>query len=291
MKRTIPASELILNDDGSVFHLHLRPEQLADTVLLVGDPGRVETVAARFDTREEEVSNREFHTVTGIFRGKRLSVVSTGIGTDNIDIVLTELDALANIDLASRTVRPQFRQLTLLRLGTCGALQSDLAIGSLIFSHTSIGMDGLLNFYAGRERVCNLAMEQALLEQVKPDPRLATPYCIDADGSLAALFRHDTVPGITISAPGFYAPQGRYLRLAPADPGLLERLAAFSFDGLHVTNCEMESSAVAGLAALIGHRAATICTVIAQRVDHDSDTDYQALIGHMIDTALARLTE
>ena len=275
MKRTIPASELILNDDGSVFHLHLRPEQLADTVLLVGDPGRVETVAARFDTREEEVSNREFHTVTGTFRGKRLSVVSTGIGTDNIDIVLTELDALANIDLTSRTVRPQFRQLTLLRLGTCGALQSDLAIGSLIFSHTSIGMDGLLNFYAGRERVCNLAMEQALLEQVKPDPRLATPYCIDADGSLAELFRHDTVPGITISA----------------DPGLLERLAAFSFDGLHVTNCEMESSAVAGLAALMGHRAATICTVIAQRVAHDSDTDYQALIGHMIDTALARLTE
>ena len=291
MKRTIPASELILNDDGSVFHLHLRPEQLADTVLLVGDPGRVETVAARFDTREEEVSNREFHTVTGTFRGKRLSVVSTGIGTDNIDIVLTELDALANIDLTSRTVRPQFRQLTLLRLGTCGALQSDLAIGSLIFSHTSIGMDGLLNFYAGRERVCNLAIEQALLEQVKPDPRLATPYCIDADGSLAELFRHDTVPGITISAPGFYAPQGRYLRLAPADPGLLERLAAFSFDGLHVTNCEMESSAVAGLAALMGHRAATICTVIAQRVAHDSDTDYQALIGHMIDTALARLTE
>ena len=291
MKRTIPASELILNDDGSVFHLHLRPEQLADTVLLVGDPGRVETVAARFDTREEEVSNREFHTVTGTFRGKRLSVVSTGIGTDNIDIVLTELDALANIDLTSRTVRPQFRQLTLLRLGTCGALQSDLAIGSLIFSHTSIGMDGLLNFYAGRERVCNLAMEQALLEQVKPDPRLATPYCIDADGSLVELFRHDTVPGITISAPGFYAPQGRYLRLAPADPGLLERLAAFSFDGLHVTNCEMESSAVAGLAALMGHRAATICTVIAQRVAHDSDTDYQALIGHMIDTALARLTE
>ena len=291
MKRTIPASELILNDDGSVFHLHLRPEQLADTVLLVGDPGRVETVAARFDTREEEVSNREFHTVTGTFRGKRLSVVSTGIGTDNIDIVLTELDALANIDLTSRTVRPQFRQLTLLRLGTCGALQSDLAIGSLIFSHTSIGMDGLLNFYAGRERVCNLAMEQALLEQVKHDPRLATPYCIDADGSLAELFRHDTVPGITISAPGFYAPQGRYLRLAPADPGLLERLAAFSFDGLHVTNCEMESSAVAGLAALMGHRAATICTVIAQRVAHDSDTDYQALIGHMIDTALARLTE
>lgn len=291
MKRTIPASELILNDDGSVFHLHLRPEQLADTVLLVGDPGRVETVAARFDTREEEVSNREFHTVTGTFRGKRLSVVSTGIGTDNIDIVLTELDALANIDLTSRTVRPQFRQLTLLRLGTCGALQSDLTIGSLIFSHTSIGMDGLLNFYAGRERVCNLAMEQALLEQVKPDPRLATPYCIDADGSLAQLFRHDTVPGITISAPGFYAPQGRYLRLAPADPGLLERLAAFSFDGLHVTNCEMESSAVAGLAALMGHRAATICTVIAQRVAHDSDTDYQALIGHMIDTALARLTE
>ena len=291
MKRTIPASELILNDDGSVFHLHLRPEQLADTVLLVGDPGRVETVAARFDTREEQVSNREFHTVTGTFRGKRLSVVSTGIGTDNIDIVLTELDALANIDLTSRTVRPQFRQLTLLRLGTCGALQSDLAIGSLIFSHTSIGMDGLLNFYAGRERVCNLAMEQAMLEQVKPDPRLATPYCIDADDSLAELFRHDTVPGITISAPGFYAPQGRYLRLAPADPGLLERLAAFSFDGLHVTNCEMESSAVAGLAALMGHRAATICTVIAQRVAHDSDTDYQALIGHMIDTALARLTE
>ena len=291
MKEYFEASELILNDDGSVFHLHLRPEQLADQVILVGDPGRVETVAARFDTREEEVSNREFHTVTGTFRGKRLSVVSTGIGTDNIDIVLTELDALANIDFATRTVRPQLRQLTLLRLGTCGALQPDLEIGSLIFSRTSIGMDGLLNFYAGREGVCNLAMEQALLEQVRPDRRLATPYCIDADARLADLFHRGTVPGITISAPGFYAPQGRYLRLAPEDPTLLERLAAFTFNGLHVTNCEMESSAVAGLAALMGHRAGTICTVIAQRVAHNSDTDYMALVGHMIDRVLERLTE
>lgn len=291
MKRTIPASELILNADGSVFHLHLRPEQLADTVLLVGDPGRVELIASRFETRKEEASNREFHTITGTFRGKRLSVVSTGIGTDNIDIVLTELDALANIDFATRTVRPQHRQLTLLRLGTCGALQPDIALGSLIFSRTSIGMDGLLNFYAGRDEVCNLAMEQALLAEVRPDARLATPYCIDADATLAELFRNDTVPGITISASGFYAPQGRYLRLAPADMGLLERLAAFSFGGLRVTNCEMESSAVAGLAALMGHRAATICTVIAQRAAHDSDTDYSPFVNHMIDTALARLTE
>ncbi len=291
MKRTIPASELILNSDGSIFHLHLHPEQIADTILLVGDPGRVETIASRFETRDAEVSNREFRTVTGTFRGKRLSVVSTGIGTDNIDIVLTELDALANIDFATRTVRPQLRQLTLLRLGTCGALQPDLEIGSLIFSRTSIGMDGLLNFYAGREGVCNLAMEQALLEQVRPDRRLATPYCIDADARLADLFHRGTVPGITISAPGFYAPQGRYLRLAPEDPTLLERLAAFTFNGLHVTNCEMESSAVAGLAALMGHRAGTICTVIAQRVAHNSDTDYMALVGHMIDRVLERLTE
>ena len=221
--RTIPSSELIINDDGSIFHLHLRPEQLADTVILVGDPGRVELVASFFDTRECNVSNREFNTVTGTYKGKRMTVLSTGIGIGNIDISVTELDALANVDFETRQVKPKLRRLTLLRLGTSGAIQPDIKVGEAVFSRMSIGFDGLLNYYKGRNEVCNLEYEQAFMRHTGWSDLLPKPYFAVADEGLFDLFRDSTREGITIAAPGFYAPQGRWVRLEPADAHLNRR--------------------------------------------------------------------
>jgi len=288
-KRIIPSSELILNKDDSVFHLHLLPEQLADTVILVGDPGRVGLVASKFDSREFIVSNREFTTATGMYRGKRMTVVSTGIGTDNIDIVMTELDALANIDFQTRTEKTEKKRLTLLRLGTCGALQPDIKIGEWIFSRTSAGFDGLLNFYAGRNEVCDLAMEQAFMRHVGWSDLLAKPYFVDASEKLAALFADTTRDGITVTAPGFYAPQGRWVRLRPADPALNNKIESFDYQGRKIANFEMEGAALAGLARLMGHDAATICTVIAQRVAGEADTDYHPFVDKMIVMSLDKL--
>jgi uridine phosphorylase len=287
--RTIPSSELIINDDGSIFHLHLKPDQLADTVLLVGDPARVEMVASYFDNQECRVANREFVTITGTYKGKRMSVISTGIGTDNIDIVVTELDALANIDFATRQVKPELRQLTLVRLGTSGAIQPDIKVGTAVFSRSSVGFDGLLNYYKGRNEVCDLPIEQAFIEHTGWSELLPKPYFIDADKSLFELFRDTTMEGITISAPGFYAPQGRWVRLEPADNELNAKIESFRFGERRITNFEMEGSALAGLAALMGHRAATICTIIAQRVALDVETDYKAFVRQMIEMALDRL--
>ena len=288
-KRVIPASELIINDDGSIFHLHLKPEQLADIVILVGDPGRVALVASFFDTKECEVSSREFNTITGTYKGKRMTVLSTGIGTDNIDICVTELDALANIDFKTRQVKDEFRQLTLLRLGTSGALQPDIKVGEPVFSRTSVGFDGLLNYYAGRNEVCDLDIEQSFMKHVGWDELLTKPYFIDADKELFEHFKDVTREGITIAAPGFYAPQGRWVRLQPQDPQLNEKIESFDYNGRRITNFEMESSALAGLAALMGHRAATICTIIAQRVALDACTDYKPFVREMIATALDKL--
>lgn len=287
--RTIPSSELIINDDGSIFHLHLKPEQLADTVLLVGDPARVEMVASYFENQECRVANREFVTITGTYKGKRMSVISTGIGTDNIDIVVTELDALANIDFATRQVKPELRQLTLVRLGTSGAIQPDIKVGTAVFSRSSVGFDGLLNYYKGRNEVCDLPIEQAFIEHTGWSELLPKPYFIDADKSLFELFRDTTMEGITISAPGFYAPQGRWVRLEPADNELNAKIESFRFGERRITNFEMEGSALAGLAALMGHRAATICTIIAQRVALNVETDYKAFVRQMIEIALDRL--
>ncbi len=290
--RIIPSSELIINADGSIFHLHLRPEQLADTVILVGDPARVGLVASNFDTYDCRVENREFHCITGWYEGKRMTVLSHGIGTDNIDIVVTELDALANIDFTTRTVKPEHKQLTMLRLGTCGGIQPDLHIGELIFSRTSIGFDGLLGFYEGRDAVCDLAMEEAFVRHTDWSDKLARPYFVDADPELFEHFKADTIEGITISAPGFYGPQGRCLRLRPADPTLNDKIESFRYPDIsgkpdrRITNFEMESSALAGLSRLMGHRAATICMVIAQRVAHDAITDYAPFVKKMIKTSL-----
>ena len=288
-ERIIPSSELIINEDGSIFHLHLLPEQLADIVLLVGDPGRVNMIAEFFDSIECRVSNREFNTVTGCYKGKRMTAMSTGIGIGNIDISVTELDALANVDFTTRKVKEQKRQLTLVRLGTSGALQADIKVGEFVFARTSLGFDGLLNYYAGRNDVCDLALEEAFVKHTGWNPIFPRPYFIDSDPTLWELFKDSVTEGITIAAPGFYAPQGRWVRLQPADPNLNAKVESFRFGERRITNFEMESSALAGMATLMGHRATTICTIIAQRIAQDACTDYKPFVKQMIKMALNKL--
>ena len=288
--KTIPESELIINADGGVFHLHLRPEQLADRMVLVGDPARVDTVAAHFDTRECDVSNREFHAITGTYRGKRITALSHGIGADNIDIVLNELDALANIDFRTREMKPKPRRLTLVRIGTCGGLQPFTPIGTYVAAERSIGFDGVLYFYAHSERVRDLKLEEALLRQL--DWRIVgiRPYAVAADASLIEqICGDDILRGVTIAANGFYGPQGRELRLPLADPELNRKIEAFEHAGRRITNFEMESSALAGLAALMGHRAMTVCCVIAGRVDQRMNTAYKGSMEGLIQTVLDRI--
>lgn len=287
--RTIPASELIINEDGSIFHLHIRPDQVADTVILVGDPGRVDLVASFFESREFKTQSREFCTVTGSYKGRRMTVLSTGIGTDNIDIVVTELDALVNVDFGTRREKELRKSLTLLRLGTSGAIQEDIEVGTFVFSRTSVGFDGLLNFYQGRNEVCDLEMERQFMRHCGWSELLPKPYFIDADRGLLELFADSCTEGITVSAPGFYAPQGRWVRMRPADPELNAKIESFRYDGRRITNFEMEGSALAGLAALMGHRAATLCTIIAQRVAHNAVTDYKPFVKAMIKMALDKL--
>lgn len=288
--RVIPESELIINADGTVFHLHLKPEQLADKVILVGDPDRVSTVAAMFDTRECEVSNREFHTITGTYRGKRLSVVSHGIGTDNIDIVLNELDALANIDFNTRTIKPSFRQLTLVRIGTSGGLQPFVPVGTYVAAEKSVGFDGVIYFYADTERIRDTAFEAALRKQLDWKLSGLLPYVVSADPELVEqITRDDIIRGVTIAANGFYGPQGRELRLPLADPELNKKIEAFNYLGRQITNFEMESSSLAGLAALMGHRAMTVCCIIAGRVDKNMNTDYKSSLTGLIQTVLDRI--
>ena len=288
-QRVIAPSELIINGDGTIFHLHLKPEQLADTVILVGDPARVATIAAHFDSVECNVSNREFNTITGYYKGKRMSVISTGIGIGNIDICVTELDALANVDFATRTVKDTFRRLTLVRLGTSGALQPDIEVGEVVFARTSVGFDSLLGYYAGRNEVCDLDMQRSFMEHTQWSELLAPPYFVNADSELWEHFKDSTTEGITIAAPGFYAPQGRYVRLQPADMNLNEKVEAWRYEGRRITNFEMEGSALAGMAALMAHRATTICTIIAQRIAKKAQTDYRPFVERMIVMALDKL--
>ena len=287
--RVIPPSELIINADGSIFHLHLRPEEIADTIILVGDPGRVEMIAKYLDHIECRASNREFNSVTGCYKGKRMTILSTGIGIGNIDIAMTELDALVNIDFSTRTIKEQLRQLTILRLGTSGALQPDIEVGDIVFARTSLGFDGLLSYYAHRNEVCDLALEQAFIDHTQWDNIMPRPYFVDANDELWQLFRDDTTEGITIAAPGFYAPQGRWVRLKPADEAMNQKIESFRYCERRITNYEMEGSAIAGLAALMGHRAATMCTIIAQRIAQNANTDYKPFVERMIILALEKL--
>ena len=289
-KRIIPSSELIINADGSVFHLHLRPEQLADKVFLVGDPARVDMVASRFERIECNVSSREFHTITGYYQGKRITVVSHGIATDNIDIVLNELDALANIDFETRQIKDELRQLTLVRVGTSGGLQDETPIGSYVAAVHSVGFDGVLYFYADSQRVRHRAFEEALIQQLDWQLEGLRPYVVPADPSLIEqICDSDILRGNTIAANGFYGPQGRQLRLALQDPGLNAKIQAFDHEGLRLTNYEMESSSLAGLAALMGHRAMTVCCIIAGRKAQNMNTDYKGSIEGLIDLVLERI--
>ena len=286
----IPESELIINGDGSIFHLHLKPGQLADKVILVGDPARVDDVASRFDSVECNVSNREFHTMTGLYKGKRVSVVSHGIGTDNIDIVLNELDALMNIDFKTRTINPVFQQLTLVRIGTSGGLQPYVPIGTYVAAEKSIGFDGVIYFYADNEKVRDCPFEKALQEQLKWKLENVHPYVVSADVSLVEqITGNDIIRGVTIAANGFYGPQGRTLRLPLYDPELNKKIELFDYDGFRITNFEMESSSLAGLAALMGHRAMIVCCIIAGRVDKNMNTSYKGSMQNLINMVLDRI--
>lgn len=289
--REIPSSELIINADGSIFHLHLKPEQLADKVILVGDPDRVDMVACYFDEKECEVRSREFHTITGKLNGQRVSCVSHGIGTDNIDIVVTELDALKNIDFKTRTVKPEHTQLTLIRIGTSGGLQPFCPVGSYVVSRRSVGFDGLLNYYQTPRTVIDLDFEQAFCDHVNWNHRLAAPYVVSADEELVNKLCEGMVMGVTISAPGFYGPQGRFVRIPLADPKLNEKIQSFDYNGEKITNFEMESSAVAGLSKLLGHKAVTICNIIAGRVDKTMNTEYKGSMEDLVKIVLTRLTK
>ena len=291
-KKHFAESELIINSDGSVFHLHVKPEQLADKVILVGDPGRVALVASHFDTKECDIESREFHTITGTYKGKRITALSTGIGCDNIDIVMNELDALANIDFATRTERPVHRTLTLVRIGTCGGLQLNTPAGTFICAEYSIGFDGLLNFYAGRNTVCDLQMERALLNHLGWSGNMCqpAPYVVAADKELVErIAKNDMVRGFTVACGGFFGPQGRELRIPLADPHQNEKIESFEYNGMRINNFEMESSALAGLAKLMGHKATTVCMVIANRRAQKADTGYKSHIDDLIKLVLERL--
>lgn len=290
MKRVIEESELIIRDDGSVFHLNMKPSQLADRVILVGDPGRVELIASRFDSVESRTSNREFVSATGSYQGKRITVLSTGIGTDNIDIVMNELDALVNIDLATRTVNDTLRSLTIVRIGTCGGMQEDVSLGSFVASEYSIGIDGVLNFYAGRDAVSDLDMERAFVSTTDWNPQKAAPYVVKADDELTdRIAADDMIRGITVSANGFYAPQGRVVRLQLDDPDVNSKIRAFRYGDLKVCNYEMEGSLIAGLSRMMGHKALTVCCVIANRFAKEANVNYKGGIECLIDKVLHRI--
>lgn len=287
--RIIPPSELIINEDGSIFHLHLKPEQLADKVILVGDPSRVDMVASFFDTIECDVQSREFHTITGSLNGQRISCVSHGIGTDNIDIVITELDALKNIDFKTRTVNPQHTTLTMVRIGTSGGLQEFCPVGSYVVSKRSLGFDGMLRYYDIPYGVTDEDFENEFCNHTNWNPKLCVPYAVSADEELVERIGKDMVMGVTISAPGFYGPQGRHVRVPLADPSLNEKIMSFNYHGEKITNYEMESSAVAGMAKLLGHKAMTVCCIIAGRVDNSMNTSYKGSMEDLVKLVLERI--
>ena len=281
---------MIINSDGSIFHLHLLPSQLTDNVIVVGDPGRVNMVASFFDSKEFEVSSREFHTIGGTYKGKPIMCLSHGIGSDNIDIVITELDALANIDFKTRTVKDELRQLSIVRIGTSGALQPDLPVGTPVIATKAIGFDGVLNYYARRNEISDLEFEKAFCDYVKWNPLWAKPYVVDADAELVArIGRDDMIHGNTIAAVGFYGPQGREVRLPLAEPELNKRIGEFRFNGRKVTNYEMESAALQGMSKLMGHRAMTVCSIIANRYCKSATTNYKTAVHDLVETVLERL--
>lgn len=290
----IPESELIINGDGSVFHIHVKPEELADNVILVGDPGRVDMVAEYLENIEFRHASREFVSVTGWRNGKRITALSHGIGPDNIDIVMTELDALANVDFSTREVKPVHRTLNILRIGTSGALHADIPLGSYILSHFSVGFDGVMNWYGNREKVTIPPVEEAFKKHMDWNPTLPSPYFVKAGNKIIDLMKDVTVKGVTISAPGFYGPQGRVVRIPLAMPDMLERIESFRFEEggepYRITNFEMESAPLAGLAAHLGHNACTVCCAIANRYLQSSNPDYKPAIRKLVELSVERMS-
>lgn len=289
---TLKKADLILNNDGSVFHLHLKPGQVAKNIILVGDPGRVKQVSSFFNSIKLKVENREFVTHTGEFDNKEISVISTGIGTDNIDIVINELDALFNIDLDQRIPMQKITSLNFIRIGTSGALQSGIKVGSFLLSEKAIGFDGLLNFYKTGADFGDQGFEEAIFREVLQETKFASPYVVKASKKLLNIFSGtQTIHGITASASGFYAPQGRSLRLLPYHENLNRSILNFSYQGQKITNFEMESSAIYGLSRLLGHNAITICAIIANRITQEYLTDYKPVMNKLIEYTLAQLPE
>ena len=290
----IPESELIINGDGSAFHIHIKPENLADNVIMVGDPGRVAMISQYLNDIECHNASREFVSVTGKYNGKRITVLSHGIGPDNIDIVMTELDALANVDFNTREVKPEHRTLNILRIGTSGALHADIPLGSYVLSHISVGFDGVMNWYANREKVTIPAVEEAFKKHMDWAPGLPSPYFVKASPKIIDLFRNDTIKGVTISAPGFYGPQGRVVRMPLAMPDMLEKIENFRFseagEDYRITNFEMESSPLAGFAAQLGHNACTVCCIIANRYLQSSNPDYKPAVRKLVELALEKMS-
>jgi uridine phosphorylase len=289
-RKIISESEMIINPDGTIFHLHIHPDQLTDRIILCGDPGRVNMIASHFDSKTFEVSSREFHSIGGTYRGKEIMALSHGIGPDNMDIVINELDALANIDFNTRQVKDTHRALTMVRIGTSGALQPELKLGTSVIAEKAIGFDGVLNYYDGRNDVADLDFEQAFCDAVKWNPLWAKPYVVEADTDLVnQIGQNDMVRGNTISAVGFYGPQGRELRLPLAHPELNSLIEKFRYNGRKITNHEMESAPLQGFAKMLGHKAMTVCSIIANRMNHDATPNYKNAINDLIATVLERI--
>jgi uridine phosphorylase len=289
MSRRIAESELIVNPDGSIYHLHLRPEQIADDIIVVGDPQRVALISRHFDSIEHKVTNREFVTHTGRIGNKRISALATGIGTDNIDIVLNELDAVVNIDLEQRTPKATHHTLNIVRLGTSGALQEDIPVDSFVFSQYGLGLDGLLNFYEQRDEVIDRELTEAFYRFSEWNKDLAKPYIVPGSKHLEERISEGMFKGITATAPGFYGPQGRVLRLPLMQKNINESLERFKHNDKRVTNFEMETSALYGLGGMLGHNAATVCAIIANRYTKTFSKDYKKTVEQLIKLLLERL--
>ncbi|MDP3463076.1 MAG: nucleoside phosphorylase [Bacteroidales bacterium] len=288
----IPESQLVLHTDGSMYHLRLKPGQVAETIMLVGDPQRVQIVSSFFDTIEHKVHNREIITHTGTFKGKKMTVMSTGMGTDNIDIVMNELDALVNIDLKNRTLKEKHTSLNLIRIGTSGALQDDIDVGdSYVAGAYALGLDGMIFFYDNAEAVIEHDMTTAFKKHMHWPSNLPSPYIVKASERLLNTFANDCVKGITATAPGFYGPQGRSLRLPLGHPMINNHMESFNYQGNRITNFEMESSALYGLSRMLGHEALTICVMIANRVTEKFAGDYRPFMEKLIINTLNKALE
>ncbi|MBL0329966.1 MAG: nucleoside phosphorylase [Bacteroidetes bacterium] len=291
MNNTIAETELILNPNGSVYHLQLLPENIAPNIIIVGDQGRVETVSAFFDTIDFKVQNREFVTHGGTFNGKRIMVLSSGIGTDNIDILMNELDTAVNIDLKTRTIKKEHTSLNIVRIGTSGALQKDIPVDSFVVSSYGLGFDGLLNYYLDLAKVNDNTISEAFMQQTNWAKNLPYPYAVKGSASLINQIGFDLTKGITATAPGFYGPQGRKLRLTPWVADFNQQLTDFKLDENRITNFEMETSALYGLGALLGHQTCTVCAIIANRVAKQYSKNYHVAIEKLIQLVLERLTK